>query len=94
MKIAVVVLYIIALSIIGLLLYSMVHKPSTKKKIKIYAEDPAPAVIRTQHWGYGWRPWWRKYDGVPGFGEGKPLPEPKMPVAPKPIIINTRQPVN
>lgn len=86
MKIAIFVIYIIALSIIGLLLYSMLHRPS--KPIKVYVENPPPEVIRTQHWGYGWRPWWRRYDGVPGLGE--PLPEPKMPVAPKPIIIDTK----
>lgn len=87
MEIAVFVLYIIAMSVIGLLLYSMLNRP---KQIKVYNENPPPAVIRTHHWGYGWRPWWRKYEGVPGFGEGKPLPEPTMPVAPKPIIVNTK----
>lgn len=46
--------------------------------------------IETHWWGYGWRPWWRRYGGVPGFGSEKPLPEPKMPVAPKPIIIPTK----
>jgi hypothetical protein len=87
MEIAVFVLYIIAMSIIGLLLYSMLNRPT---QIKIYNENPPPpASFRTEHWGYAWRPWWRKYEGVPGLG--KPLPEPEMPVAPKPIVINTNR---
>ena len=62
------------------------------KKIKIYNELPPPPQIETHHWGYMYRPYWRKYGGVPGFTpeEGKPLPKPKMPVAPKPVVINTK----
>ena len=84
MNIAILVLFMIALLIIGFLLYPIVYRP---QKIQIYNELPPPARIRSDWWGYGWRPWWRQYGGVPGFQKGDPLPEPKMPVAPKPIII-------
>ena len=53
---------------------------------------PPLQSFETHWWGYGWRPWWRKYGGVPGFNpvEGKPLPEPKIPIPPKPLIVNTK----
>ena len=80
-----VVLYTITISVIGMLLYSLLHKSPVP--IKIYNQMPQRASFETHHWGYGWRPWWRKYQGVPGLG--KPLPTPEMPVATKPIVIKT-----
>jgi hypothetical protein len=82
-------LFACACIIIGLLLVTIFDEP---KKIKVYNEN-IPNSVPSNWWGYGWRPWWRQYGGVPGFdskGEGKPLPEPTMPVAPKPIVIDTK----
>ncbi len=62
----------------------MIEQP--KRKIKIYNEMPPPS-FPSDWWGYGWRPWWRNYDGLPGIGSVKPLPKPKMPKPPKTIII-------
>ncbi len=70
-NISVLILYIITIFIIGLLLYLAVNKP---RKIQVINELPAPQRFETHWWGYGWRPWWRKYQGVPG------LAKPEMPV--------------
>jgi len=82
MDVALLVLYTIALLIIGALLYSLFQQP---KKTVVYNEIPPPALVPTHWWGYGWRPWWRRYNGLPGVG--KPLPPPKMPKPPKPIVV-------
>ena len=84
-----VILSLIAIAIIGFLLYSLLNRP---RRVKIYNELPPPQRFDTHWWGYGWRPWWRRYGGVPGFNpeEGKPLPKPEMPVAPKPLVVNTK----
>ena len=81
-----IILYTIVILVIGLLLYGAIIK-NPEQKIKIYNELPPPQRFDTHWWGYGWRPWWRKYGGVPGLGPGKPLPEPEIPKPPKPIII-------
>ncbi len=60
----------------------MIEQP--KQKIKIYNEMPPPS-FPSDWWGYGWRPWWRKYGGVPGFQN--PLPKPKIPKPSKPLIV-------
>lgn len=81
-----ILLFTIACFVIGFLIVSIFKKD---EEIVIYNEN-VPNRIQSDWWGYGWRPWWRQYGGVPGFdskGEGKPLPEPKMPIAPKPIVI-------
>jgi hypothetical protein len=82
--ISLLILYLVALIVIGFLLYTMLNKP---QKIEIYNELPPPQRFNTHWWGYGWRPWWRKYSGVPGFDVAKPLPPPQMPKPIKPIII-------
>lgn len=84
MESGIIILYLIAVALIGFLLYLALNKQETK--MKIYNEIP-PQRFETHWWGYGWRPWWRRYGGVPGLGPGKPLPEPKMPVPPKPLIV-------
>ena len=81
------VLYFVALVVIGFLLYILLNRPRTIKISQVMNEIPPPARFETHWWGYGWRPWWRQYGGVPGFGPAKPLPEPKMPVAPKPLVV-------
>lgn len=77
---AVLLLYIVAITVVGFLLYSVLNRP---QKIQIYNEIP-PQTIPTHWWGYGWRPWWRKYNGMPGL---EAIPDPKIPKPPKPIII-------
>ena len=83
MESALIMLYLVAILVIGFLLYTLLNRPQT---VKIYNEMPPPR-FETHWWGYGWRPWWRRYGGVPGFGPAKPLPEPKMPVPLKPLIV-------
>jgi hypothetical protein len=83
MEAAIIFLYIIALVIITLLLYSLFNK---SQPIMIYNEVP-PAVIQTHHWGFAWRPWWRRFTGIPGFEPTKPISKPTIPNPPKPIII-------
>ena len=84
-----IILYLISISVIGLLLYSMTQ---SVKKTQDMNKLSSPQRLDMHWWGYGWRPWWRKYGGVPGFNpvEGEPLPDPKMPVAPKPLVVNTK----
>jgi hypothetical protein len=80
-------LYIIAIIVIGFLLYSMTdsaQKQKNKKQNRVQNGIPPPQRFNTHWWGYGWRPWWRRYGGVPG------LDKPEMPVAPKPVVINTK----
>jgi hypothetical protein len=88
MKYTLLILYLVALIVIGFLLYLAIYK-----SIKVPERRPEipRASFETHWWGYGWRPWWRKYRGVPGFNseDDKPLPKPKIPVPPKPIIVNT-----
>jgi hypothetical protein len=84
MESALIMLYLVAILVIGFLLYTLLNRPQT---VKIYNEMPPPQRFETHWWGYGWRPWWRRYGGVPGFGPSKPLPEPKMPVPPKPLVV-------
>jgi hypothetical protein len=81
---SVFILYAVTLMVIGFLLYLLLRKP---QKVQIYNELPPPQRFETHWWGYGWRPWWRKYGGVPGLGPAKPLPEPKIPKPLKPVII-------
>ncbi len=81
---SILLLYIVTLIVIVFILYTMLKRP----QIQIYNEMPPPQKIDTHWWGYGWRPWWRRYAGVPGFGKDKPVP-PTIPVSPKPIIIPT-----
>lgn len=83
-NIAIIILYSIALIIIGFLLYSVIHRP---KKIQIINKSHQLQQFPSEWWGYGWRPWWRRYRGLPGVGEVKPLSKPQMPKPSKPIII-------
>ena len=84
MESALIMLYLVAILVIGFLLYTLSNRTRT---VKIYNEMPPPQRFETHWWGYGWRPWWRRYGGVPGLGPARPLPEPKMPVPPKPLIV-------
>lgn len=80
-EISFLILFIIATAFVVFLLYIVFYRP---EKVVVYNELPVPAIIPTHHWGYGWRPWWRRFNGVPGF---KPLEKPKLPIPPKPIVI-------
>lgn len=81
---AILILYTVALIVIGFLLYLALRRP---QHIQIYNEMP-PQKIDAHWWGYGWRPWWRRYAGVPGFGRDRPIPVAAgQQQPPKPIII-------
>jgi hypothetical protein len=84
-KLSLFFLYSITLFVIGILLYFAIIQP--KREIRINRELPKPQSFETHWWGYGWRPWWRRYNGLPGFGEVKPLPNTQIPKPGKPIII-------
>ncbi len=81
MQTSILVLYIITIFVIGFVVYSLFNKP---RKIIIYNEMPLPS-FPSDWWGYGWRPWWRKYGGVPGFQT--PLPKPKIPKPSRSLIV-------
>jgi len=87
-----IILYLISISVIGFLLYSMTQSAQPVRVSQDMNKLSSPQRLDMHWWGYGWRPWWRKYGGVPGFNpvEGKPLPDPKMPISPKPLIVNTK----
>ena len=65
-NIAVFILYTIAIFVIGFLMYSILNRPQKIQISQVMNEQPLPQ-IETHHWGYAWRPWWRRYGGVPGF---------------------------
>jgi len=73
-------LVLISTVIIGALVYMLLRRP---ERIIVY-NQPLPARFETHHWGYGWRPWWRRYNGLPGVA---PTVKPILPTPPKPIII-------
>jgi hypothetical protein len=81
MESAVFILYLIAIIVVGFLVYLVLKKPDT---IKVVNTIPRPS-FETHHWGYASRPWWRRFNGLPGVGA--PPKEPKMPVPPKPLIV-------
>ncbi len=87
-NILLIILYSITIVVISWLLYLSVKKPN-----RISTNLPLPhASFETHHWGYMYRPYWRKYGGIPGFNpaeEDKPLHKPTIPVPTKPLIINT-----
>lgn len=71
---------IVAIAIIGALVYTLLRQP---ERVIVY-NYPPPARFETHHWGYAWRPWWRRYNGIPGV---LPASKPVLPTPPKPIII-------
>lgn len=68
---ALIILYSITLLVIGFLLYSVIYRP---KRIKPINQLSQFQQFPSEWWGYGWRPWWRRYNALPGFGEVKPIP--------------------
>lgn len=66
--ITLIILYSITIAIISWLLYSLLNKPD---RIQVQSELPAPQRFETHWWGYGWRPWWRRYNGAPGLADPK-----------------------
>lgn len=58
----------IALIMIAYLMYYVVRSPD---RIVIYRENP-PAMESSHSWGYQSRPWWRRYEGIPGMGKETP----------------------
>ena len=90
MEYAVLILYLVTLIVIGFLIHLTIKTPT---KVPQKRSEIPRASFETHWWSHStWRPWWRKYNGLPGFTpeEGKPLPEPKMPVVPQSYIIPNR----
>jgi hypothetical protein len=79
-------LVLLSTAIIGALVYIALRRP---EHVIVYNE-PARPSFETHWWGYGWRPFWRKYNGLPGFAskpvKPKLLPNPSYTPL-KPIII-------
>lgn len=86
-SVSIFILYTVTLTVVGFLVYFTLNRPEKIKKSKVMNELPPPQRFETHWWGYGWRPWWRRYGGVPGLGPSKPLPKPTIPKSMKPIII-------
>ncbi len=63
--ISIVILYAITIVTVLWLLYPLFKQEP--QKIKIYNELSPPPQIETHHWGYAWRPWWRRYGGISGI---------------------------
>ncbi len=81
---SIIILYAITILVIGFLLYFIFNRP---QKVKVYNKLLPPQNLNTHWWGYGWRPWWRRYGGVPGLGSGKPFPKPLIPKPGRAVII-------
>lgn len=73
---------LVATAIIGALVYVALRRP---ERVIVYNEPVLRPHFQTHDWGYGWKSWWRKYNGLPGL-EPKPV-KPIIPTHPKPIII-------
>lgn len=58
------------MSVIAYIAYYVMRTPD---RITIYRENP-PTMDHSPTWGYKSRPWWRRYEGVPGMGKEKPHP--------------------
>lgn len=64
--------------IIGTVMYYVIRTPD---RIAIYRENP-PSMEHSRAWGYRTRPWWRRYEGVPGMGKETPHPPTVTPPTP------------
>jgi hypothetical protein len=73
------ILFVIALFFIGLILWQALRTPD---RIRIYRENP-PVMESSRHWGYIPRPWWRRYEGIPGIGREEPHARQVMPPHPQ-----------
>jgi hypothetical protein len=78
-------LVLVSTAIIGALIYIALRRPES---VIVYNEPALRPSFETQWWGYGWRPWWRKYNGLPGLTP-KPVKPAVIPKPPAPIIIPT-----
>ncbi len=58
----ILLIYLAALTIVAILFYVTFREPPCVKSTEL----PPPARFQTHWWGYGWRPWWRRYYGLPG----------------------------
>lgn len=68
-----------SVAIIGVLIYSALRPP---EQVILYDTSNQGPRFETQWWGYGWRPFWRRYDGLPGL-----TPKSTLTMPLKPIII-------
>lgn len=59
----------------------MYYAMRTPDRITIYRENP-PSMEHSHAWGYRSRPWWRRYEGVPGMGKDTPHPVTVTPPTP------------
>jgi hypothetical protein len=82
-SVSIFILYTVTLTVVGFLVYFTLNRPEKIKKPQVMNELPQPQKFETHWWGYGWRPWWRRYGGVPGLEpDNSKIPKPL-----KPIII-------
>lgn len=79
-------LILVSTAIIGALVYIALKRP---ERVIVYNEPVLRPHFQTHDWGYGWKSWWRKYNGLPGLTPVKPSKpvKPVIPMPPKPIII-------
>lgn len=68
----------IVVILLGVIMYYVMRSPD---RIVIYRENP-PSMEHSHAWGYRSRPWWRRYEGVPGMGKETPHPPTITPPTP------------
>ena len=68
----------LAVAAVAYIMYGVLRTPS---RVAIYHENP-PSMESSHAWGYQSRPWWRRYEGVPGMGKEKPHPPTIAPPTP------------
>ncbi len=57
------IIYIIAIILLIINIYNILYNIKlTNKKINSIINIPTPAIIKTNWWGYGWRPWWNNFN--------------------------------
>jgi hypothetical protein len=80
-------LVLVSTAIIGALIYIALRRPES---VIVYNEPALGPHFQTHGWGYGYKPWWRRYNGIPGLTPSvKPVVKPAIiPNPPKPIIIS------
>jgi hypothetical protein len=79
---SVFILYTVTIIVIGFLLYTVLNRQQKIKTSQVINEIPPPQRFETHWWGYGWRPWWKKYNGLPGIETVKPAKIPKSIIIP------------
>ena len=75
-SVAFLFVYLATCLFIGLLFYAIFRR---EIELPTYQMKNGPTSISVK----------KTFNGVPGMGKGSALPQPTMPIAPKPLIVKT-----